>query len=327
MTQAEVIRFILESPKEKIFPDGQDPNRVFRNFSKYCHPDVVRDKRIAERAKKAFERLKNFHESFNKKTTEFKPMFIGGWVLEKPLAKGDIADIYDCSSKTVDSAVFKIVRHPRDNDLLQVEFAALEKLNGKQPHEQFKEYIPQAHATLMASGRRANVLSKSAGFHSLTDIMTIFPDGLEFAHVIWMGNRLLSALGYVHRNGIVHGAVLPSHVLYHPKTHAMKLVGWGQSVTSGKLRVLPSGDRYMYPKEVGLRRNVTPALDLFMAGSILRMAALHVPKRFESFFDWCRAESPSARPQDAWKLQDRWRALAKEEFGKSTYRELKLPVV
>ena len=331
MTQSEGIKFILEAGDTVIFPKGEDSRSIYKKLAKLCHPDIVTESSLKPRARRAFQRLTDLYAKINGKPAPFSAVMIGKWAIEAPLAKGDIADLYvarDPNGKMPfpGEVVFKIARSPKDNDLMKAEADALTKMHAD-PRTGFKNYIPELFTTLMASGRQANVIGKSKGHHSLVDILTLFPDGLDFRHVIWMGNRLLSALGFAHRNGVVHGAILPQHLLYHPSTHSLVVVGWGQSVVSGALKATVAGSKYMYPKEVAAKRVVTPALDIYMAFQVLRLASDTIPRRLQALFDWCHAESPKARPQDAWELQDRWRALAKEEYGKPKYLELKLPVM
>src|SRR5690606_6533500 len=91
----------------------------------------------------------------------------------------------------------------------------------------------------------------------------------------WMWRRLLVGIGFAHRTGVLHGAVLPDHVMIHPEDHGLVLVGWCHSVTApdGHDGAWPSGrvpamvDRYadMYPPEVPQRLPASPATDVFMA--------------------------------------------------------------
>jgi hypothetical protein len=340
MTRVQTVKWILRAPEEEIFPKDGISEVIYRRLAKFCHPDTVHDDALKTEAASAFRRLTELYQKHNgKPKDEFKTSIIGKWVVEEPLAKGDIADLYVASPtiswpSPLSKAVFKIARSPKDNDLIKAEADALTKLHAdKHPSSgPFKEYIPQLYETFVASGRRVNVITKPEGYHSLAQIIELFPDGLEFRHVVWMGNRLFSALGFAHRNGIIHGAVLPQHLLYHPTTHGLLLVGWGQcvdaTVKGARVQAVSKDYRFLYPKEVAAKRMATPALDIYMAAlTLLKAADANVPRRMRSLFDWCRAESPSARPQDAWELQDRWRALAKEEYGKPKYLELKLPVM
>ena len=60
---------------------------------------------------------------------------------------------------------------------------------------------------------------------SLAQVHAAYPRGLDPRDAAWMWRRLLVALGTVHAAGVVHGAVLPDHVLIHPDLHDT-LIGW-----------------------------------------------------------------------------------------------------
>src|SRR5262249_59718360 len=63
---------------------------------------------------------------------------------------------------------------------------------------------------------------------------------------------------------------LPCHVLLHPEGHGLRLVGWGQSVSDGRLvHTLSPGYRDWYPPEVRQRQPASPATDLFLAARCL----------------------------------------------------------
>ena len=142
-----------------------------------------------------------------------------------------------------------------------------------------------------------------------------------------MMNRILSLLGFLNKLDIVHGAVLPEHLLYHPTSHALKLVDWCYSTASNyKLVAMMKAHEKMYPSEVIDKKFVTSATDTYMVVKVLHTAAKSIPKRFEEWFKWCGSANHYARPQDPWIAQDVWKQLAEEEFGKPKYIKLTLPI-
>ena len=58
------------------------------------------------------------------------------------------------------------------------------------------------------------------------EVKNAFPDGLDGRHVAWIWRRVLNIIGFAHSNGIIHGAVLPMHILIEPNTHKLLLVDW-----------------------------------------------------------------------------------------------------
>lgn len=312
---------------------GSDPKDTYRRLSMLCHPDQPANiKTLGQaRAEKVFAKLSSLYASLNGKTAPVSPTVLGDWVVEAPLAKGDIADLYrvtSVSAKVPVAAVLKIARSPVDNDLMEAEAAALQALRADTLSDNFKKYINVWIQTFRASGRQANVLSLAEGYYSLADIAAMYPSGFDFRHTVWMGNRLLSALGFAHRNGRVHGAILPQHLLFHPETHGLVLVDWCYSVEIGK-PILARVKSHLanYPPEVARKLPATPATDIYMAAKAIFGTRAQIPKRFKALFEHCLAESPNARPQDAWDLQDKWVKIAEQEFGKAKYLKLEIPVV
>jgi hypothetical protein len=142
-------------------------------------------------------------------------------------------------------------------------------------------------------------------------------------------------LGFSHRRKILHGAVLPYHALIHVAGHGLQLVGWGRSVAMGqRIRTVPARYRAWYPPEVQRQRPASPATDLFLAARCLvylaggdpvtnRMPEA-VPTPMQRFLQTCLLESPSMRPDDAWKLMEEFDELLCALYGPPKFHELTL---
>lgn len=330
MTSIEAIVHVERSTNAAVLL-GKDPDSAYRDLAKLIHPDVV-DAAMRARAQEAFLKLGKLHDSILNKPTSAAPAIIGKWLVEGPLAMGDIADLYHVTH--LESAdlrgVLKIARSPRDGDLIESENFSLKYLatDSHVNSAAFTRYLPKVNATMEASGRRANVLSYATDNLPLSEIVRLVPS-LDFRHIIWMVNRSLSIMGFAHTHGIVHGAILPEHLLFGPESHALVLVDWCYSVTAESRKHVPAiakGRRDFYPPEVFRKIPATPSLDIFMLFATMRSTGVAIPKRFRPFFDWCMGGSPKGRPGDAWECQDRWLALAKEEFGPPTYLKLDIPL-
>lgn len=70
---------------------------------------------------------------------------------------------------------------------------------------------------------------KSGFHHTLEDVREFYPDGIDPRHAIWLWKRQLEVLGWLHEAGFIHGALLPRHILVHPRDHAVTFVSWSQS--------------------------------------------------------------------------------------------------
>jgi hypothetical protein len=311
-----------KDPK-KLF--GADPYKRYRELAKIVHPDTVPAAK-QKSAGIAFALLGELYASLNGKAPVSHPKIIGKWAVGDALAKGDLCDLYHAFSAKTNEVVFKIVRDPNDNDLLAEEQFHLGRLS---TDDNFRKYLPAVYDTLEASGRRANIVSMAEGYISLQEIFALHPNGgLDFRHIIWMVNRALSVLGFIAREEVVHGAVLPPHLLYHPVDHGLKLVDWCYAVTAESKKHVPvllKEYKGLYPPEV-VRKNIPqPSTDLYMLFNTIK-SYTKVPKRFSALFDYCLVQSPNSRIGDAWEVQDRWAALAKEEYGPPKYLKLEIPV-
>ncbi len=296
---------------------GADADREYRRLALACHPDQwMREPKAAqERAAKAFLKLRDLRDK-----PASKPAVFGKWVVEFPLAAGDIADLYRVTSADVKGAVLKIARSPKDNDLMDAEIASLKKLLAV-PSCSFHQYIPVIHDTFKASGRRAVILEQADEI-PLSDISAKVGK-LDFRHAVWMSNRLLSALGFAHKHGIVHGAVVPCHLLYGPESHCLSLIDWCYSTQGKPVPAIVPAYRHLYPKEVLGKQPAMPATDIYMWAAVVRSIA-DAPRRFNGLLEWCMADSPRHRPSDAWVLQDQLGALAESEYGSKKYLVLQL---
>lgn len=326
MTTIDAI-VLIEEAKSADSLLGAEKDKRYRELAKLVHPDVAAAK-LKDRAEKAFRRLTDLCKGDSGKTQPLETL-IGNWVVGSPFAKGDICDVYKCSRKDDPAigGIFKIARSPKDADLMEQERFTLKYLVDKKPGN-FLKYIPTVVDSFEASGRRANVIAHAEGL-SLSEIATMFGPSLDPRHLVWFINRALSVLGFIHANGVVHGAVLPGHLIYGPKTHSLTLIDWCYAVTAESKKHIPAVSRDyldLYPPEVSRKAPAIPATDIYMLFASIKNTKAMIPKRFKALFDWCMAASPNARPREAWEIQDRLLVLAAEEFGPSKFIELVIPV-
>jgi len=325
MTTLEAIVRIEKAVGPEALLGKGNPDLGYKRLAKLVHPDVA-PATLKERAGRAIIKLNRLRDQLNNKLPAHTCR-IGKWSIKEPLIKGDLCDLYRVESSKHPEAVMKIVRRADDSDLLEAEAAALKKITAFKHEEaaKFQHYFPVLLESFLASRRRANILTPADGL-TLSEIHGAFSGKLGFRHVVWMMNRLLSALGYAHCMGLVHGGVLPSHLLYQIEDHHMVLVDWCYCrKISEPIRAVVTAHKESYPPEVIRKKPATPATDIYMAAQCM-LALADIPKRFRPVFDWCLAPSPSSRPQHAWDLQERWATLAEEEYGPPRFVPLTIPV-
>ncbi|WP_035856510.1 lipopolysaccharide kinase InaA family protein [Cryptosporangium arvum] len=300
--------FAAQSPADLF-----DTEDTFRRLRRTVHPDVapLGSEGIAT---SAFTRLTELWEA--------RQPAVGRYSLENGPIEGDLADLFRSGT-----ALLKIARDPADNDLLAAEAEALRRPKDRR----HRAYFPALRETLVVEDdgdyRAVNVLEHCDGFVSLAAVARAYPDGVDPRDAAWMWRRLLVALGAAHRAGLVHGAVLPEHVLIHPGDHGLVLVDWCYSVAPGAaVPALVERYRDAYPPEVPGKRPATPATDLYLAsGLMLRLMGGRAPAALRRFANGCRLTAPRMRPDDAWHLLGELDELLQALYGPRRFRTFTVP--
>jgi hypothetical protein len=259
------------------------------------------------------------------------------------LASGDTAGIHlattadGSGTDTEKLYLLKVARVPAGNIHLDKERKTLTTLLGVAGNTTYRNYLPALVDSFPTAGRlprRINVFRWQPGFYTLEQVHEQHP-ALDGRHLAWIFKRLLTVLGFSHRQNILHGAVLPCHVLIHAAGHAVQLVGWGGSALVGqRIQTVPARYRDWYPAEVQHHRPARPATDLFLAARCLaylsggdpvtnRMPEA-VPPPMRRFLMTCLLESASMRPDDAWALMEDFDELLYALYGPPKFHELTL---
>jgi serine/threonine protein kinase len=183
--------------------------------------------------------------------------------------------------------------------------------------------------------RQINAFKWREGLCSGEQVRDRHHRGLDGRHLGWMFNRMLEALGFVHRQGFVHGAVLPPHVLFHAESHGMLLIGWIHAEKANTaLKIAPERFRDWYPPECRKKHPATPSVDIYLAAKtviylaggdpVLNRFPDHVPPAIERFVKSCLLESPSMRCQDAWEVRHDFGQVLEGLYGPPAFHPLEL---
>ncbi|MBR8741622.1 lipopolysaccharide kinase InaA family protein [Nocardiopsis sp. MG754419] len=258
----------------------------------------------------------------------------------RPLAEGDVATLRTVRYRDGEawrSGVLKLPRAPRDNDLLRAEAAALRRID-ERGDPRLRAFAPRLVEAMRHRDpvtrveRHGNVLDRLAGFHTLAEVRSAHPDGLDPRDAAWMWRRILVAIGNAHRAGVVHGAVVPEHVLIHPEDHGLVLVDWCYAVTfaaSGTAPHVPAmvpHRRDLYPPEVAARRPARPATDVYMATRCVEyVTAGRLPRELRAFARGSALPAPERRPSDAFALLGELDEALERVFGPRRFRPFSMP--
>lgn len=347
--------------------------KTYRRIAKKCHPDLYAGSALEKKASDAFAMLTEWKDKAEAKIRagtygDNKPYVAPTpppvvhpqtiktakteYNVTKLLFTGDLADLYACTFKLDGKdveAVLKVTQSPADNDLLENESKSLVEIHPTKPTDParvFYKLLPTYYDSFLLRGasrtnRRVVVMERIRDHFSLAEVMKEYPKGLDFRDAVWMFKRCLMALGFVHKEKkVVHGALVPTHVLVDPIGHGAKLVDWCYSVrqwdrATEHVKALSSPYKAFYAPETLAKKPPTPQTDLYMLAKCMiavlggdvatNQVPSTVPKPIQSFFGSCLLAAQHRRPDDAWRLHEEFDELLKRLVGKPTYRPLFMP--
>lgn len=247
-----------------------------------------------------------------------------------------------------EEVVLKLTDANEDGDRVQAELQLLQELQQStaQGADFFASLLPQPvalDATPAPDGRPRQVAVyrwRSGFHHTLADVRRVHPAGVAGPVAVWIYKRLLEFLGWLHRAGVVHGAVLPPHALIHPRDHGVVLVGFTCAARldgSGQatLPALPRAWRGLYPPGVAPGTSALPALDLVMAArTVLTLLGgepergrppQHLPGALRRLLAEQAASGAERRQSDAWEVLPRLAEAAQDAYGAPAHHPLPMP--
>ena len=314
----DAIRLVNEAHTDEELFGTDDPHRRYLRLAALLHPD-----RAGADAKKAAT------DAFVALTARWRArgtVVFGGYRVGAIAHLGDIANLYE-----LDRGQFlKQPRSPANNDLMEREARALQRI-AVQGDPRYLPYLPRLVDTFRhrdpstGKERRVNVLGGVPHLISLAEVMRRRPDGLDPRDAAWMWRRLLVSLGEAHNAGVVHGAVVPDHILIEPTDHGVVLVDWCYSVVDGLDHIPAVVPRYAdwYPPEVHKRQTPGPGTDIAMAArTMTAVMGGHAPAALLAFAGGCSLPSLQSRPDDAWHLLEELDDVLERLYGPRTFRPL-----
>ena len=258
------------------------------------------------------------------------------WFLDRHIARGDISDVYTAQRARwpTELVIVKLLLNARHAALFDNEWEALNTLHKSNAPgaDTFTALLPQpvAHGELAAGSRnggRANIYRWAGGFcHTFEQVKEAYPRGIPPRASVWVWRRILEMLAFIHRSGMVHGALLPSHLIVQDGEHGVRLVGYSAAGRSGeKLRTVSEHFKDFYPQGRA-PLTLTPQLDLIMSARCI--AALlrgnlspgalpeTVPSSLAAIVQRTARADPNAQVyEDAWALRDELGEIGRKAFG------------
>jgi hypothetical protein len=275
------------------------------------------------------------------------------FVVHERIGVGAICSIYRCRFKAgfgEVEGVFKIARDARNNAYVAREAEVLRRLQGVDAAKRFGAFLPAVEAVVGVADAGAvaprqgvvlrmheEIRSPADELYTLAEVKDYHEGGLEGRDVAWIWRRLLSVLGFAHSVDVIHGAVLPMHVMIEPREHKLVLIDWCCAVEQAKeatrpVTVLNAGYVEWYKRQGATRQRPTVALDVGLGARCMIELLGGDPVKGE-----CPAgvEPGLARHLqrclggatgvDAWKLLNDFDRLIEVMWGKREFRALAVP--
>jgi hypothetical protein len=261
------------------------------------------------------------------------------------LAHGEISEVHVAERDVwpTERLLLKVARRASDRPLLDAEREVLLRLQGSRAKgaEVFTELLPRP--VLWGEFLRAGESPRPAvglrwlpGFRfSLRDARRSLPEGVPPEASVWIWRRLLEALAFLHDSGVVHGSVLPRHLLVQDGDHGLRLVGYSCAGAPGEgRRLVVQEDAALYTRAASEGGPLAAADDVRMSARAVGFALggdgpeLTLPSAVpEELARLVRETADEARtPPDPWALRQRVGELGKRLFGGPHFRPLALPV-
>ena len=332
--------------------------KLYRQWARLTHSDSYRgttDKALATECFKLLQKWRKVadekikygkygdHNAITKITLKTRT---DAYIVDERLAPGDICEIYGGTNKAGDRIVLKVTRSPANNDLAANEGVQLRYLWNSAPMkaEPTMMHIVKLLDTFEITEpkikikRHINVFPRLDGYYTLRHVIEEYPEGLDARDAAWMMNRLFIALYTAHEGGIVHGAVLPTHIMIcpnSPKAHNGVLIDWSYATKAGgTLRAISPAFKHFYPAEVLAKAPAKPSIDVYMAAMCFIELLGGTPKTqsipdgthrlIKGFIRSCLL-SATNRPRDGWSAFSDFEEAIKKSFGKRIFRPFTMP--
>ena len=346
MKLKEIYEKLLQAKRPiEFFGEAASENELKKTYRKYAriiHPDTAldADKYIASEAFSILNKLYNLRLSELeqgiytvydpvKVYKHVDPLFeiIVKGILYKfyeNIFEGEVGYIFKGNSEN-DIVYLKVAIESDDNDLIDTEYKILSTLRHQSlPYVEHKIKINDTNAILMREVKGI----------TMPELLEQYKRGVPAEHVMWMMERLLSVVGYLHSNCVVHGNIKPENIIINKDNHNVSLLGFSFCIpeaNTSKAHYKIVNDDYTAP-EVNKDATVLPSSDIYSIGKIaIKLLGgntknngmpVSINPKVRSFVRKMVNTNCSERPNDAWKLWSELIDLRNEVFGTQRFKTL-----
>jgi serine/threonine protein kinase len=314
--------------------------RHYKNIVRLIHPDLYHgDARLMHMAEESTKILNYYHQeardvisgkvsmsntiSSNNNTVYDTHFRMGGYDynITSKFIDDNFCRIYfgerTAGSNGSEDICLKISKDTDDNHLLYNEARILKKVVHKSMPVFLDSFISN-------DGNAVNVMRWINRSYSLLEIKEKFPQGLPQEHAVWIMDRLLSVIGYLHINNVIHGGIEPSDILITPSNHNAILLDYLFAIDDAS----EPGTKYygvneFSAPEINGDAVPHPAADMYSFGKVMEYMMVDerrnfpgiVDKRIKRFIEGLLVEDPANRVSDAWEYWHKLKVMRKEIFG------------
>ncbi len=237
--------------------------------------------------------------------------------------EGEYANLYTgtCGSEKV---CVKVVHESSDNKFLMNEVKVMKRLTHKS--------LPVFLDMFKTSDRTMGVIMREIDGYDLTQVREKYKDGLSTRHVGWIFERLLSALGFMHINKVLHGNIEPSNLMVRPRDHNSFLVDFLFSLiepmdSGNKIKVY--SEEYSH-EDIAKKVAPMPHHDLYSLGKCMiyllggDVENNRLPSGISMTLRKFILEFIYGKVNDAWQKHAELRKLRKEVLGHKGFITFKM---
>ena len=231
---------------------------------------------------------------------------------------------------SIGEVMIKVADSASDNHFLENDARILDVLHA-QGVPQWK-HLPYVIERFRTGDRVGLILRKQSGF-TLAEVRqhALYRNGVDRRDMIWMLDRILSCLGYVHQMGVLNCNINPQHIRIQARDHNVIVSGWSAAVHKPAVtfeRFTGIADAFTAP-EVLDGGQIGPWSDIYSTGLLMiwllggNTETLAMPASVEpelqSFLRSMVEQDPYRRPSDAWTLYNQ-ETVIKDRLWERKYR-------
>jgi serine/threonine protein kinase len=286
----------------------------FRAAAQVVHPDKNPDD--IDLATRAFKRLNELYQQI---IAPLSITFKGTTYPLRKITDGEVAAIY----ATNENCILKVGRSPSVSDMLRTEAETLKKLDSPFIPTLKQSFLYKEDST--GVNRQINVLqfgSSDTLLYDLEAVHKLLPS-VNPKDIAWIFRRLLAALADTAEQSIVHGAVIPTHILIDPQHHGVILIGWSHAVeTLQPLKVVSTAYKSWYPAFIFDKKEVRNGLDISLAAACMEYLQPNAPQWMKAFFQACKLDTQRAISPRL--ILDDFDWLLEKHWGPRTFHKMEL---